>query len=93
MVGSAEGQRRRCAPGEPCRALELIGEIVPSRRLETSIPVDSNLPVALLRQIFVKERRQLAPNAVLARPLSLASYPVATGRPLPGHQRPRARYG
>ena len=32
-----------------------------------------------------------APDAVLARPLSLASYPVATGRPLPGHQRPRAR--
>jgi hypothetical protein len=30
------------------------------------------------------------PDAVLARPLSLASYPVATGRPLPGHQRPRA---
>jgi homoserine O-acetyltransferase/O-succinyltransferase len=24
-------------------------------------------------------------------PLSLASYPVATGRPRPGHQRPRAR--
>src|SRR5476651_2827479 len=32
-----------------------------------------------------------APDAVLARPLSLASDPVATGRPLPGHQRPRAR--
>src|ERR1035437_5804172 len=32
-----------------------------------------------------------APDAVLARPLSLASYPVATGRPRPGHQRPRAR--
>src|SRR5674536_300418 len=31
-----------------------------------------------------------APDAVLARPLSLPSYPVATGRPLPGHQRPRA---
>jgi hypothetical protein len=31
------------------------------------------------------------PDAVLARPLSLPSYPVATGRPLPGHQRPRAR--
>src|ERR1022692_1752977 len=34
-----------------------------------------------------------APDAVLARPLSLASYPVATGRPRPGHQRPRARGG
>src|SRR5450755_4759499 len=33
------------------------------------------------------------PDAVLARPLSLASYPVATGRPRPGHQRPRARGG
>ena len=33
----------------------------------------------------------LAPDAVLARPLSLASYPVATGRPRPGYQRPRAR--
>src|SRR5674476_691704 len=33
-----------------------------------------------------------APVAVLARPLSLPSYPVATGRPRPGHQRPlRAR--
>src|ERR1019366_7927385 len=32
-----------------------------------------------------------APDAVLARPLSLASYPVATGRPRPGQQRPRAR--
>src|ERR1700693_2929429 len=32
-----------------------------------------------------------APSAVLARPLSLASYPVATGRPRPGHQRPHAR--
>src|ERR1700730_5929375 len=31
------------------------------------------------------------PDAVLARPLSLASYPVATGRPRPGQQRPRAR--
>src|SRR6202790_4515636 len=30
------------------------------------------------------------PDAVLARPISLASYPVATGRPRPGHQRPRA---
>ena len=27
------------------------------------------------------------PDAVLARPISLANYPVATGRPLPGHQR------
>jgi hypothetical protein len=26
----------------------------------------------------------------LARPLSWASYPVATGRPRPGQQRPRA---
>ena len=33
------------------------------------------------------------PNAVLARPLALASDPVATGRPLPGQQRPRARMG
>jgi hypothetical protein len=41
-------------------ALELIGETVPFRRLETPILVDSNLPVALLRQIFVEERRQLA---------------------------------
>ena len=41
-------------------ALELIGETVPFRRLETSILIDSNLPVALLRQIFVEERRQLA---------------------------------
>ena len=32
-----------------------------------------------------------APNAVLARPLSLASDPVATGRPRPGQPRPRAR--
>jgi len=31
------------------------------------------------------------PDAVLARPLSLASYPVATGRPRPGQQLPRAR--
>src|SRR6202166_2533470 len=31
------------------------------------------------------------PDAVLARPLSLASYPVATGKPRPGQQRPRAR--
>ena len=59
MVGSAEGQKT-LRSWEPCRALELIGEIVPSRRLETSIPVDSNLPVSLLRQIFVEERRQLA---------------------------------
>jgi hypothetical protein len=32
-------------------------------------------------------------EAVLARPISLPSYPVATGRPRPGHQRPRARKG
>jgi hypothetical protein len=38
-------------------------------------------------------RQEESPDAVLARPLSLASYPVATGRPLPGHQRPRARRG
>src|SRR6202030_202334 len=31
------------------------------------------------------------PDAVLARPLSWASYPGATGRPRPGQQRPRAR--
>src|SRR5258708_6635403 len=31
------------------------------------------------------------PPAVLARPLSVASDPVATGRPRPGQQRPRAR--
>ena len=34
-----------------------IGEAVPSRRLETSIPIDSTLPVVLLRQILVEERR------------------------------------
>ncbi len=34
-----------------------IGEAAPSRRLETSIPIDSTLPVALLRQILVEERR------------------------------------
>src|SRR5450755_2835179 len=39
------------------------------------------------------EKARPSPEAVLARPLSLASYPVATGRPLPGHQRPRARKG
>src|SRR5216684_818061 len=33
------------------------------------------------------------PDAVWARPISVASDPVATGRPLPGHQRPRARNG
>src|SRR6202035_696447 len=32
-----------------------------------------------------------APDAVLARPLSWASYPVATGRPRPGQQRSRGR--
>src|SRR5258708_298773 len=32
-----------------------------------------------------------APNAVWARPLSLPSDPVATGRPRPGQQRPRAQ--
>src|SRR5258708_27152837 len=32
-----------------------------------------------------------APDAVLARPLSVPSDPVATGRPRPGQQRPRAR--
>src|SRR5260370_20648837 len=31
-----------------------------------------------------------APDAVLARPLSVASDPVATGRPRPGHPRPRS---
>src|SRR5665647_1885568 len=36
------------------------------------------------------EKARRSPDAVLARPLSLPSYPVATGRPLPGHQRPRA---
>jgi hypothetical protein len=34
-----------------------IGEAVPVRRPETSIPIDSTLPVALLRQILVEERR------------------------------------
>src|SRR6202140_2234865 len=37
-----------------------------------------------------RERTPEPPDAVLARPLSLPSYPVATGRPRPGHQRPRA---
>src|ERR1700692_3543766 len=38
-----------------------------------------------------EKARRRHPDAVLARPLSLASYPVATGRPRPGQQRPRAR--
>src|SRR5664279_2078033 len=46
------------------------------------------------RRYYKTQLRYLSvtpPDAVLARPLSLPSYPVATGRPLPGHQRPRAR--
>src|ERR1700732_4489544 len=38
-----------------------------------------------------RKHARATPDAVLARPLSLASYPVATGRPRPGQQRPRAR--
>ena len=37
-----------------------IGEAGAPRRLETSIPIDWTLPVALLRQVLVEERRQLA---------------------------------
>src|SRR5258708_4477218 len=38
-----------------------------------------------------ERKHAAAPDAVLARPLSVASDPVATGRPRPGHPRPRAR--
>ena len=38
-----------------------------------------------------ERKHAAAPNAVLARPLSWASDPVATGRPRPGQPRPRAR--
>jgi hypothetical protein len=55
------------------------------------------LPLEFFREVSDALPEQVAvmfvedPDAVLARPLSLASYPVATGRPRPGHQRPRAR--
>src|SRR5471030_2337473 len=44
-------------------------------------------------RVRVTKEVNAGPDAVLARPISLASYPVATGRPLPGHQRLRARKG
>jgi len=54
MVGSAEGREDVAL----LEAMSCLG--MPSRRLKTSIPVHSNLPATLLRQIFVEERRQFA---------------------------------
>jgi hypothetical protein len=49
------------APAAGCVGLFFALPLAPPvRRLETSIPTDSRLLVALLRQIFVEERRQLA---------------------------------
>ena len=39
----------------------------------------------------IRHSAERAAEARKPRPLSLASYPVATGRPLPGHQRSLAR--
>src|SRR5229473_8445346 len=53
-----------------------------------TLPRDKGIPPEM------PERQHAgAPDAVLARPLSVASDPVATGRPRPGHPRPLARNG
>jgi serine/threonine protein kinase len=58
-------------------------------RYQTAASVEADLRRCLAA--WESQGRIEPPDAVLARPLSLASYPVATGRPRPGHQRPRAR--
>src|ERR1700674_1861531 len=52
----------------------------------------THAPTVKENQPEMPERKHAAaPNAVWARPLPLASDPVATGRPRPGQPRPRAR--
>src|SRR5664280_1289384 len=78
-------------PGGPIRS----SSIAPAKPInqnfaapDSSAPTRQGIKRTSPKNAGEKARRR--PDAVLARPISLASYPVATGRPLPGHQRPRA---
>src|SRR6202040_2898426 len=72
--------------GTRCRfgATQLVGELPRSNGQTTAWP-------AAPSRVRGIDKENAGPDAVLARPSSLASYPVATGRPRPGQQRPRAR--
>src|SRR5260370_1302607 len=54
-------------------------------------PRSTLFPYTTLFRSMPERKHAGAPNAVWARPLALASDPVATGRPRPGQPRPRAR--
>src|ERR1700676_5128422 len=76
-------------PGGPSRSSSIAPAETMLRRASifgTHAPRDKENQPEKCRRESTPE----TPDAVLARPISLASYPVATGRPRPGHQRPRA---
>ena len=77
-------------PGGPSRS----SRIAPAETILRRASLFGTHAAQGIKRTSPKCRRESTPeppDAVLARPLSLASYPVATGRPRPGHQRPRAR--
>src|ERR1700692_252516 len=79
------GVKARPSPRCCFGATPLVGELPRSNGQTTA------WPAAPSRTREADRRANRGADAVLARPLSLASYPVATGRPRPGQQRPRAR--
>ena len=87
------GQQPLHRPGGPSRSSSIAPAETIFHNPNFAAP-DSSAPTRQgIKRTSPKCRRESTPEppAVLARPISLASYPVATGRPLPGHQRPRAR--
>src|ERR1700688_608810 len=85
-VAAAASNRKSLKPNRRRRRRSHTSIFRRARFFGTHAPRDKE------NQPEMPERKHAgAPDAVLARPLSLASYPVATGRPRPGDQRPRAR--
>src|ERR1700687_4108238 len=78
-------------PGGPIRSSSIAPPKPINQNFAAPDSFGTHAPRDKENQPEMPERRHAgAPDAVLARPLSLASDPVATGRPRPGHQRPRA---
>src|SRR5258707_9479208 len=84
--------RRRRRPGGPSRSSSIASPKPINQNFAAPDSFGTHAPTDKENQPEMPERKHAgAPNAVLARPLAVASDPVATGRPRPGQQRPRAR--